>query len=77
MISTSLHGPYRLAKRPTLFLPDDPVQPYACQIVRLKEADYCLGTIWADSGISYISDPLPVAFTQHGIISTTSLSPTQ
>lgn len=67
LTSPALRGPYRPGARPTLFRPSDPVQPYACQLVRFRETDYCLGTIWADDGISHISDPIAVTFGEDGL----------
>ncbi|MDR1283770.1 MAG: hypothetical protein LBK99_23575 [Opitutaceae bacterium] len=67
LTSRNLRGLYRPSTHPTLFRPSDPVQPYACQLLRFKDADYCLGTIWADDGISYISDPIKVSFQPGGI----------
>ncbi len=67
MMSSSLRGPFRAAPQPCLFQPTDKIQPYASQILHFKGGDYCLGTIWGVDCVSYISDPIPVAFTSEGI----------
>lgn len=70
MMSSTLRGPFRSTPKPCLFQPTDEVQPYASQIIHFHGADYCLGTIWAQDGMSYLSDPIPVIFTSEGISTT-------
>lgn len=59
MKGESVFGPFRFEVQDPIIPVDNPVQPYAGQIVRWKGSTYILGTVWNDKQ-DYICDPIEV-----------------
>ncbi len=59
-------GPFRMEATGRILPPTYPVQPYACQLVTWGGKTYLLGTLVHPDGDA-ICDPIPVAFTDHGV----------
>jgi len=59
-------GPFHMESTGRILPVDYPVQPYACQLVFLNGKPYLLGMLVHPDGDA-ICDPIPVAFTDHGV----------
>ena len=62
MVGDSPLGPFAMERKRPIISPDEPVNPYAGQVVAWRGRHYLLGTV-AESRGGAISDPIPVRFT--------------
>jgi beta-fructofuranosidase len=60
MVGDGPDGPFELAVAEPIVAADHPLQPYAGQLVRHRDAWHLLGTLWRHGHPDAVSDPIPV-----------------
>jgi beta-fructofuranosidase len=73
MVGKSPFGPFAIHGNGEIIPIDYPNQPYAVQVVFWKEQAYLMGTVWNDVE-DFLTDPLPLTFTETGVELTTPYS---